>query len=133
MRLFPSSLFSLLLLTAGGGSVTAQKPQSSVTRFAHLPSKIYYFDDTSVSPRSLPFRSLVRSRRLEEGFEKLTLGLMLLLCAQSVLYHDPLLQNVHRSGNEGKEWKLVDGIPEGEAAQLVEHPTDNQVVSSSFY
>ncbi|KAL7415743.1 hypothetical protein BDY24DRAFT_337902 [Mrakia frigida] len=88
---FPSSLASLLLL-AGGGFVTAQKPQSTVTRFAHLPSKIYYFDDTS-----------------------------------SVIYHDPLSQNIHRSGDEGKEWKLVDGIPEGEAAQLVEHPTDNQV------
>lgn len=48
---------------------------------------------------------------------------------QDVLYHDPLEQNVWRSNNEGKDWKKVDGVPDGEAVQLVEHPSDNQVVS----
>ena len=33
------------------------------------------------------------------------------------------------SSDEGKAWQVVEGVPEGEAAQLIEHPTDNQVVS----
>jgi hypothetical protein len=46
-----------------------------------------------------------------------------------VLYHDPLLETVHRSENEGKDWKPVEGVPEGEASELIQHPHDNQVVS----
>jgi hypothetical protein len=47
---------------------------------------------------------------------------------QSVLYHDPLLQNVYRSDNEGKSWQLIVGVPDGDASQLIEHPSDNSVV-----
>ncbi|CDZ97982.1 Sortilin and related receptors [Phaffia rhodozyma] len=82
-------LLALASFTLGG---FAQQPSSSVSKFPHLPSKIFYFEDTS-----------------------------------DVLYHDPLLQNVYRSSNEGKDWSLIEGVPDGEAAHLIDHPTDNQV------
>ena len=48
-----------------------------------------------------------------------------------MLYHDPVLFNVHISTDEGKEWKKVEGVPEGEAALFVEHPFDSRTVNRS--
>jgi NADPH-dependent 2,4-dienoyl-CoA reductase/sulfur reductase-like enzyme len=49
---------------------------------------------------------------------------------QTVLYFDSVAGNVYISEDEGKVWDLVQGIPRGDAAQLIEHPFDNRVVSA---
>lgn len=36
--------------------------------------------------------------------------------------------NVHVSQDEGKSWARADGIPEGKAAMVIEHPFDNSYV-----
>ncbi|KAL4245130.1 Vacuolar protein sorting/targeting protein 10 [Abortiporus biennis] len=43
----------------------------------------------------------------------------------SVVYHDPVESNIYVSQDEGKSWKLADGIPSGQAALVFEHPFDN--------
>ncbi|KAG8814363.1 vacuolar protein sorting/targeting protein PEP1, partial [Serendipita sp. 399] len=45
----------------------------------------------------------------------------------TVLYFDARQGTVHISDDEGKSWKPVDGVPEREASQLIEHPFDNRV------
>jgi hypothetical protein len=50
---------------------------------------------------------------------------------QTVLYFDHVAGDVYISENEGKDWGLVQGIPRRDAAQLIEHPFDNRVVSAS--
>jgi hypothetical protein len=35
---------------------------------------------------------------------------------------DSVSHNVHISSNEGKDWSLASGIPEGSISKLVEHP-----------
>jgi hypothetical protein len=47
---------------------------------------------------------------------------------QSVLYHDAVEGNVYLSEDEGRTWRLVDGIPREEAYLLMEHPFDNRIV-----
>lgn len=46
----------------------------------------------------------------------------------SVIYYDSTTKNVYVSNNEGKEWKLATGVPEGEASMVIEHPFDNRYV-----
>ena len=36
--------------------------------------------------------------------------------------------DVHVSQDEGKTWKLADGVPPGKANLVVEHPTDPRYV-----
>lgn len=38
---------------------------------------------------------------------------------------------VYVSPDEGKSWKPADGVPEGKAAMVIEHPYNNRVVSVS--
>lgn len=45
----------------------------------------------------------------------------------SLLYFDGTKGDVYLSADEGKSWKLVDGVPRHSAAQLIEHPFDNRV------
>ncbi|KAG8759479.1 vacuolar protein sorting/targeting protein PEP1 [Serendipita sp. 396] len=45
----------------------------------------------------------------------------------TVLYFDPREGTVHISEDEGKSWRRVEGVPEHEADQLVEHPFDNRM------
>lgn len=48
---------------------------------------------------------------------------------QIILYHDAVAKNVWRSDDEGKGWKRIQGVPDGEAAQVIEHPFNSRVVS----
>lgn len=45
----------------------------------------------------------------------------------TILMFDPYASNVHVSPDEGKSWSLAEGIPEGEAVRLVEHPFNNEM------
>lgn len=45
------------------------------------------------------------------------------------MYHDSVSKNVWRSTDEGKGWKVIDGVPHGEAMMLVDHPFDTKIVS----
>lgn len=51
----------------------------------------------------------------------------------SVLYHDVVEGNIWVSKDEGRTWNLADGIPEGKAGMLIEHPFDNRFVSVGFH
>lgn len=86
-------LWSILCFIA----VTAaqREPEHAITYFPNLPSRLFFFDDTT-----------------------------------SVLYHDSSKGNVWVSGDEGKNWKEAEGIPDGKAAMLIEHPFDNNYVRS---
>ena len=53
--------------------------------------------------------------------------------SQVVLYHDQLGKNVWRSGNEGKSWEIVDGVPMGQSLLVVEHPYDSKIVRRSTH
>ncbi|ORY88169.1 putative signal sequence binding protein [Leucosporidium creatinivorum] len=44
-----------------------------------------------------------------------------------VMYHDSVSKNVWRSADEGKGWKVIDGVPHGEAMMLVDHPFDTKI------
>ena len=46
----------------------------------------------------------------------------------SVIYFDSTTKNVYVSDNEGKEWKLASGVPEGAASMVIEHPFENRYV-----
>ncbi|KAM0787341.1 hypothetical protein ACM66B_003430 [Microbotryomycetes sp. NB124-2] len=41
-----------------------------------------------------------------------------------VIYHDQIDKNVYRSADEGKTWKVVNGVPSGQAAIILDHPHD---------
>ncbi|KAJ7281966.1 vacuolar protein sorting/targeting protein 10 [Mycena rebaudengoi] len=43
----------------------------------------------------------------------------------SAIYHDAIDGDIYVSSDEGKGWKLADGIPKGVAAMVMEHPFDN--------
>ncbi|OBZ73619.1 Vacuolar protein sorting/targeting protein 10 [Grifola frondosa] len=42
------------------------------------------------------------------------------------IYHDVVEGNVYVSPDEGKTWNRADGVPEGQAAMVIEHPFDNR-------
>lgn len=44
----------------------------------------------------------------------------------AVLWHDAEQGIVYRSGDAGKTWKAVDGIPKGQAFLLIQHPYDTR-------
>jgi len=46
-----------------------------------------------------------------------------------VLYHDGSAKTVWRSQDEGKTWAVIDGIPQGQAWTVIEHPFDVTMVS----
>jgi hypothetical protein len=52
---------------------------------------------------------------------------------QAALYHDGIEGDVFVSQNEGKSWSLVDGVPRGDAAIVIDHPFDNRYVSYTFF
>ena len=49
----------------------------------------------------------------------------------SVIYHDVVDGNVWVSEDEGRYWKLANGIPTGSTAMVIQHPFDNHYVSVS--
>lgn len=102
-------------------SVSADKePSVSHTLFDNLPSRIVYFEDTSVS-------SPCNSRR------SICLTVLLLSCPlQVILYHDAVARNIWRSDDEGTTWKGIQGVPNGEAWSIVEHPFNSRTVSCSW-
>lgn len=48
---------------------------------------------------------------------------------QTVIYHDVMDGSLYISLDEGKTFKLADGIPRGKVVMVFEHPTDNRYVS----
>ncbi|KAG6813092.1 vacuolar protein sorting/targeting protein PEP1, partial [Arthromyces matolae] len=44
----------------------------------------------------------------------------------SAIFHDSLEGNVYVSHNEGKSWSQADGIPNGQASMVIEHPFNNR-------
>ncbi|KZT00997.1 Oligoxyloglucan reducing end-specific cellobiohydrolase [Laetiporus sulphureus 93-53] len=70
--------------------VRAQQPEHSVTAFQNLPSRLFFFDDTTTA-----------------------------------IYHDAVNGDVFVSPDEGKTWNKANGIPEGQASMVIEHPFDN--------
>ena len=56
-----------------------------------------------------------------------------MLILQIILYHDAVAKNVWRSDNEGKGWKRIQGVPDGEAAQVIEHPFNSRVVRLRYF
>lgn len=49
----------------------------------------------------------------------------------SVIFHDVVEGNVWVSEDEGRYWKLANGIPTGKASMVIEHPLDNRYVSNA--
>ncbi|KAK4046163.1 vacuolar protein sorting/targeting protein PEP1 [Microbotryomycetes sp. JL201] len=49
-----------------------------------------------------------------------------------VIYHDQIKKNVFRSSDEGKTWGVVNGVPSGEAAIVLDHPHDPRTALSAF-
>lgn len=45
-----------------------------------------------------------------------------------VIYHDILEQDVWISEDEGKEWKLAEGVPKGQAIMVQMHPFSPRTV-----
>jgi hypothetical protein len=110
-------LFHVLFLLLFQGLVNAQdKPFITSQHFTNLPSKIFYFDDTTVGRFHLPRTRSVLTVDLGFGLE------------QSILYHDGIDGQVHVSSDEGKTWFPAKGVDKGEAAAVIEHPFDNTVV-----
>ncbi|PCH36493.1 Oligoxyloglucan reducing end-specific cellobiohydrolase [Wolfiporia cocos MD-104 SS10] len=81
----------ILWLAFASLTAHAQVPESSVTYFDNLPTRLFFFDDTT-----------------------------------TVIHHDAIEGNVHVSHDEGKTWTRAEGIPEGEASMVIEHPFNNR-------
>jgi len=47
---------------------------------------------------------------------------------QTAIFHDSMEGNIYVSLDEGKSWKLAEGIPTGVASMFFEHPVDNRFV-----
>ncbi|KAI0653007.1 Oligoxyloglucan reducing end-specific cellobiohydrolase [Cubamyces menziesii] len=60
-------------------------------------------------------------------FENLPARLFFFDDSTTAIYHDVVKGNVHVSEDEGKNWKLVEEVPEGKAAMVIEHPFDSRV------
>ncbi|GAA6042590.1 hypothetical protein JCM8097_003146 [Rhodosporidiobolus ruineniae] len=60
-------------------------------------------------------------------FENLPARILYFDDSPVVLYHDQLGRNIWRSTDEGKEWKILDGVPHGESYMLLEHPYDAKI------
>lgn len=91
-RLLGAIWLLLLSFSFHSSAVIAGDPTVSITRFHNLPSKLFYFDDTT-----------------------------------TVLMHDPYFSNVQISSDEGLSWALVDGVPDGAAVRLIQHPFSNTI------
>lgn len=99
-------LWSLALWLA----LATGQPQSTINYFDNLPARLFFFDDATVCTAWYPDDACSRSLR------------------QDAIYHDVVKGNVLVSPDEGKTWKQADGVPEGEAAMVIEHPFDNRLV-----
>jgi len=89
----------------------AQNPSHSVSSFENLPARLVYFDDTTV------------------GFSNAASLLFGSVLSQSVIYFDSVLGKLHVSLDEGKTWKLADGIPEDAGIiMFIEHPFSRKYV-----
>jgi Sortilin, neurotensin receptor 3, len=114
MRTFCLLVFGYLFARASADP----KVSSTRTDFDNLPSRIIYFEDTSVSSLALSLRwSLI--------------GHAYAVKRQVVLYHDSVERQTWRSQDEGASWELLDSVPSGESWSVVEHPYDNRIVRSS--
>lgn len=104
-------LISWLWLLLSLGIALAAEPESAITYFDNLPARLYFLDDTKVCEFSV-FK-----------WEKDS------YCFQTVVYHDVVKGDCWVSLDEGKSWKLAEGIPTGETAMVFEHPFNNRYVS----
>ncbi|KZP04862.1 Oligoxyloglucan reducing end-specific cellobiohydrolase [Athelia psychrophila] len=59
-------------------------------------------------------------------FENLPARLFFLDDTTSVIYHDIIKGDVYVSSDEGKNWALAQGVPEGQASMVFEHPFNNR-------
>ncbi|CAE6471894.1 hypothetical protein ACGC1H_003813 [Rhizoctonia solani] len=60
-------------------------------------------------------------------FENLPKNVFYFDDTSTVLYHDSVQGNVYMSEDEGKNWGVVKGVPDGHALMLVEHPFNNRM------
>ena len=96
--------------------VAAQStPESVLTSFSNLPSRLFFFDDSEVS--FLHFVVEMRSQ------------CSIYLSFKVAIYHDSDHRNLYVSIDEGRSWKLADGIPNGAASMIIPHPFDNRYVN----
>ena len=96
--------------------VAAQStPESVVTPFNNLPSRLFFFDDSEVS--LLYFGVEMRSQ------------CSIFLSFKVAIYHDSQHRNLYVSTDEGRSWNQADGIPDGVASMIIAHPFDNRYVN----
>ena len=96
--------------------VAAQStPESVITPFSNLPSRLFFFDDSEVS--LLYFGVEMRSQ------------CSTLFSFKVAIYHDSVHGNLYVSTDEGRSWKQADGIPNGAASMIIAHPFDNRYVN----
>ena len=93
------------LLVIGQGT-----PSQSISTFQNLPARFLFFDDTDVS--TLGHISIIPDRCL----------------IQTAIFHDLMEGNIYVTLDEGKSWKLAEGVPSGVASMFIEHPVDNRYV-----
>ena len=55
---------------------------------------------------------------------------MLCFTFKVAIYHDSVQSNVYVSLDEGRSWKLAEGVPEGKASMVIEHPFVNRFVNN---
>ncbi|KAM5541455.1 hypothetical protein V8D89_005009 [Ganoderma adspersum] len=60
-------------------------------------------------------------------FDNLPARLFFFEDTTNVIYHDVVKGTVYTSPDEGKTWGVADGVAEGQAAMVIEHPFDNKV------
>jgi photosystem II stability/assembly factor-like uncharacterized protein len=58
----------------------------------------------------------------------MTYAILNIGATQTTIYHDLRAGTVYVSSDEGKSWNKADGVPEGQAAMVVEHPFDKTMV-----
>ncbi|KAI0351364.1 Oligoxyloglucan reducing end-specific cellobiohydrolase [Trametes cingulata] len=60
-------------------------------------------------------------------FDNLPARLFFFDDSTAAIYHDVVKGIVYVSQDEGKTWSAADGVPEGRASMVIEHPFDNRV------
>lgn len=122
MRLLTATLTGLSLLASLASIGPALAQDVSQTSFDNPPTSYFYFKDSEVCPCSL--QCLLHAICQANLPRHSSLQVMLLLDAD--------FQSVWRSGNQGKTWSLVEGVPK-EARAIFEHPFDKNKVMIRRY
>ncbi|KAJ7695034.1 vacuolar protein sorting/targeting protein 10 [Mycena rosella] len=75
---------------------------------------------------SLPFLLVAQEpTHAISNFDNLPARLFFFDDTTFAIYHDSIKGNIYVSPDEGKTWNRAEGIPEGDAAMVIEHPFDN--------